>query len=246
MGFPGFSGFFSKDEILYLAYLKSPVLWAMGLAGAGLTSFYMWRLMALTFWGEPRDGHAYEHASESPWTMAVPLALLAAGSLLAGWWGVPEAFGGRFAIGSFLAPSLTYGQVHGGHAVHGGPAILLAIASTGLSLAAGLWGFLSYRDGLALAEARASKWPTLHRWVENKYYVDEGLERFLLGPIRGLGHLLWKLFDVIFIDGLGVNLPAAMTRLAGDGLAFFQTGRVRNYVLAMTLGTLALLWIFLK
>jgi len=246
MGFPGFSGFFSKDEILYLAYLKSPVLWAMGLLGACFTSFYMWRLMALTFWGEPRDHHAYEHAHESPWTMAAPLAVLAAGSLFAGWWGVPEAFGGHFAVGRFLAPSLTYGQLHVAHAVHEGPAILLALVSTSLAIAAGLWGFFSYKDGLTLAEARAAKWPTLHRWVENKYYADEGIERFLLGPIRWFGNLLWKLFDVIFIDGIGVNLPGQLTRLAGDFVAFFQTGRVRNYAFAMTLGVLALLWIFLK
>jgi NADH-quinone oxidoreductase subunit L len=246
MGFPGFSGFFSKDEILYLAYLKSPMLWAMGLLGACFTSFYMWRLMALTFWGEPRDPHAHEHAHESPWTMAAPLAALGVGSLFAGWWGVPEAFGGHFAVGKFLAPSLTYGQSHAAHAVHEGPAILLALTSTSLAIAAGLWGFFSYKDGLALAEARAAKWPTLHRWIENKYFVDEGLERFLLGPIRWFGHLLWKLFDVIFIDGIGVNLPGALARLAGDFIAFFQTGRVRNYALAMTLGALALLWIFLK
>ena len=246
MGFPGFSGFFSKDEILYLAYLKSPVLWAMGLLGACFTSFYMWRLMALTFWGEPRDQHAYDHAHESPWTMAAPLAVLAIGSLFAGWWGVPEAFGGHFAVGKFLAPSLTYGQTHAAHAAHEGPAILLALTSTSLAVAAGLWGFFSYRNGLAVAEARAAKWPTLHRIVFNKYYVDEGLERFLLGPIRWFGNLLWKLFDVIFIDGIGVNLPGALARLAGDFVAFFQTGRVRNYALTMTLGVLALLWIFLK
>ncbi len=246
MGFPGFSGFFSKDEILYLAYLKSPVLWAMGLLGACFTSFYMWRLMALTFWGEPRDQHAYDHAHESPWTMAAPLAVLAIGSLFAGWWGVPEAFGGHFAVGKFLAPSLTYGQTHAPHAAHEGPAILLALTSTSLAVAAGLWGFFSYRNGLAVAEARAAKWPTLHRIVFNKYYVDEGMERFLLGPIRWFGNLLWKLFDVIFIDGIGVNLPGALARLAGDFVAFFQTGRVRNYALAMTLGVLSLLWIFLK
>ncbi|MDP2876690.1 MAG: NADH-quinone oxidoreductase subunit L [Holophaga sp.] len=246
MGFPGFSGFFSKDEILYLAYLKSPVLWGMGLIGACFTSFYMWRLMALTFWGEPRDQHAYEHAHESPWTMAAPLAVLAVGSLFAGWWGVPEAFGGHFSVGKFLTPSLTFGQTHAAHGHHEGPAILLALVSTGLAIGAGLWGFFSYKNGLALAEARSAKWPTLHRLVANKYYVDEGIERFLLGPTRWFGNALWKFFDVIIIDGLGVNLPGALARISGDFIALFQTGRVRNYTLAMTLGALALLWIFLK
>ena len=74
IGFPGTSGFASKDEILYLAYLKSPVLWAMGVAGACCTAFYMARLFTLTFFGEPRDRHAFEHAHESPRTMILPLS----------------------------------------------------------------------------------------------------------------------------------------------------------------------------
>jgi len=246
MGFPGFSGFFSKDEILYLAYLKHPALWIIGVLGACCTSFYMWRLMALTFWGEPRDHHAFEHAQESPWTMTLPLAVLAVGSVLVGYLGVPEAFGGHFAIGRFLEPSLTFGQAHA-HAGHReGPAILLALVSTVLGLGFGLFGFLSYRSGLAVAEARGARFPLLHRILLNKYYVDEGIELCILGPTRALGRFLWQVGDVIIVDGIGVNLPAALTRLAGDLVSLFQTGRVRNYALGMVLGTLAILWIFFK
>ncbi|MBP1626561.1 MAG: nuoL 1 [Holophagaceae bacterium] len=246
MGFPGFSGFFSKDEILYLAYLKHPALWVIGVAGACCTSFYMWRLMALTFWGEPRDHHAYEHAHESPWTMTLPLVVLAAGSVVVGYLGIPEAFGGHFSIGRFLEPSLAYGQLHVHEGHHGGPAILLACVSTILGLGFGLFGFLSYRSGTALAESRAARFPLLHRILLNKYYVDEGIERVILSPVRGLGRLLWQVGDVIIVDGIGVNLPAALARLAGDLLALFQTGRVRNYTLGMVLGALAILWIFFK
>lgn len=246
MGLPPFAGFFSKDEILYLAFLKSPVLWGMGVLGACLTSFYMWRLMALAFWGEPRDAHAFAHAHESPRTMTVPLVVLAAGSAVVGFWGVPEAFGGHFQVGRFLAPSLTYGQTAAEAVHHHGPAVLLALISTGLAIACGWWGFASYRGGLALAEARAARWPGLHRWVAGKYFVDEGIEKVVLGPVRWLGNLLWKLFDVILIDGIGVNLPGALTRVSGDLLALHQTGRVRNYALLMTLGALGLFWVFLR
>jgi len=246
MGFPGFSGFFSKDEILYLAYLKHPALWIIGVLGACCTSFYMWRLMALTFWGEPRDHHAFEHAQESPWTMTLPLAVLAVGSVLVGYLGVPEAFGGHFAIGRFLEPSLTFGQAHAHAGHHEGPAILLALVSTVLGLGFGLFGFLSYRSGLAVAEARGARFPLLHRILLNKYYVDEGIELCILGPTRALGRFLWQVGDVIIVDGIGVNLPAALTRLAGDLVSLFQTGRVRNYALGMVLGTLAILWIFFK
>jgi NADH-quinone oxidoreductase subunit L len=247
MGFPGFSGFFSKDEILYLAYLKNPALWALGVVGACCTSFYMWRLMALTFWGEPRDHHAHEHAHESPWTMTAPLAVLAVGSVVAGLWGIPKAFGGSFAIERFLEPALTFGQAHaGGHGEHHGPAVLLAAVSTTLGLASGALGWWMYKDGLAKGEALGAKLPGLHTVLLNKYFVDEGVEAYLLRPVRWFGNLMWKLFDVIIIDGLGVNLPGALTRLAGDFTALWQTGRVRNYALSMGLGALLLLYVFLK
>jgi NADH-quinone oxidoreductase subunit L len=247
MGLPPFSGFFSKDEILYLAFLKSPALWVIGVIGACCTAFYMWRLMALTFWGEPRDHHKFEHAHESPWQMTAPLAVLAVGSALAGLIGIPEAFGGHFVIGKFLEPALTFGQAgagHGGH--HAGPAVLLAVISTGLGIAAALTGFFLYKDGLAKAEVLAAKVPGLHLVLLNKYFVDEAIEGYLLRPFRWFGNLLWKLFDVILIDGVGVNLPGALTRVAGDFVSLLQTGRVRNYALGMGIGILALAWIFLK
>ncbi len=247
MGFPPFSGFFSKDEILYLAYLKNPALWAIGVLGACCTSFYMWRLMALTFWGEPRDHHAFEHAHESPWTMTAPLAVLAVGAVFAGFWGIPKAFGGSFAIEGFLAPALTFGQSHGAHAGHHeGPAILLAGISTTLGIASGAFGWWMYKDGLAKGEALGAKLPGLHVVLLNKYFVDEAVEAYLLRPVRWFGNLMWKLVDVILIDGIGVNLPGALTRVAGDFTALFQTGRVRNYALTMGLGALLLLYVFLK
>jgi NADH-quinone oxidoreductase subunit L len=246
MGFPGTSGFFSKDEILYLAYLKSPALWVVGLLGACCTSFYMWRLMALTFWGEPRDHHAYDHAHESPRTMTVPLMVLAVGSLLWGFWGVPEAFGGHFQIGEWLKPALTFGQTHGEHGHHAGPAVLLAIISTSLCLLFGFLGWSKYKTGPEWELAFAAKFPFLHDLLLNKYYVDEGVELYLLRPIRWFGNLLWKLFDVIIIDGIGVNLPGALTRVFGDFTALLQTGRVRNYALSMVLGAAVLLYVFLK
>ena len=246
IGFPGTSGFASKDEILYLAYQKSPVLWAMGVAGACCTAFYMARLFTLTFFGEPRDAHAFEHAQESPHTMLLPLAALAAGALLAVFLGWPAAFGGSFRIEHFLAPALTFGRTQALEVTaHGGHPVLLATISTVLALGSAAFGYSTYRSGLAVAEARAARFPGLHRIVLAKYYVDEALEATLYAFIRWLGNLMWKLVDVILIDGVGVNGPGVMTAIAGDFTALFQTGRVRNYTLGMTLGVLALLFIFL-
>jgi NADH-quinone oxidoreductase subunit L len=249
MGFPGTSGFFSKDEILYLTYLKSPVLYGMGLLGAACTAFYMWRLMGLTFWGAPRDHHAYDHAHESPATMTVPLALLAVGALLAGLLGIPTIWGGTFAIEGWLEPALTFGQGHAHHAGEHGSAGLawgLMALSTTVALASGLTGFLIYRKGTASEEAFAGRFPGLYSVLANKYYLDEGVEAFILRPVRWISNLLWKFFDVIIIDGIGVNLPGALTRVAGDLTARVQTGRVRNYALGMAIGAVLLLWIFLK
>jgi NADH-quinone oxidoreductase subunit L len=249
MGFPGTSGFFSKDEILYLAFLKSPVLYVIGLLGAVCTAFYMWRLMGLAFWGEPRDPHAFEHAHESPWTMTAPLVVLAAGALLAGLLGLPRIWGGTFAIEGWLEPALTFGQLGGGEAAERGSSGLawgLMALSTVLALGSGLAGFLLYRGGTAGEEAFAGKFPALYRALSSKYYVDEAVEAVVLAPVRWIANLSWKFFDVILIDGVGVNLPGALTRIAGDFTARTQTGRVRNYALGMAFGTMLLLWFFLR
>ncbi len=248
IGFPGTSGFASKDEILYLAYLKNPMLWIIGVVAACCTAFYMLRLFTLTFLGKPRDHHAFDHAHESPVSMTLPLALLAVGTVLAVWLGWPKAFGGDFRIEAWLAPATTFGQLHGAHGEHGSHALAwgLASVSTLLGLSSAAFGYFSYKDGLAVSEARAAQFPFLHRLLLNKYYVDEGVELYLLRPIRWFGNLLWKLFDVILIDGVGVNLPGALTRVSGDFTALFQTGRVRNYALSMALGAAVLLYVFLK
>ena len=248
IGFPGTSGFASKDEILYLAFQKSPWLWAVGVAGACCTAFYMLRLMTLAFLGEPRDAHAFEHAQESPVTMTLPLIVLSLGALLAVALGWPTAFGGNFRVEAILEPSIRFGQtaqtLHAG--THGANPVLLATVSTVLGLAFALFGYLSYRDGLGAAEARAQRFPGLHRLLFNKYWVDEGIEFLVLAPTRWLANLLWKLFDVILIDGVGINAPGALTMVTGDFTALLQTGRVRNYILGMALGALALLVIFLR
>lgn len=246
IGFPFTSGFASKDEILYLAFQKSPLLWVIGVLGACCTAFYMLRLYTLTFLGSPRDEKAFLHAHESPATMTLPLAALALGALLAVFLGWPEAFGGSYHIGQLLSPVLEPLGQAAPHESHPNTALLLALASTALSLGAAWLGYKTYSKGLELATTRAERWPRLHRLILNKYFVDEGLEKFVLLPFRWLGNLAWKLFDVIIIDGIGINVPAAITRLCGDFSAFLQTGRVRNYALSMALGAGALLYIFFK
>jgi NADH-quinone oxidoreductase subunit L len=118
--------------------------------------------------------------------------------------------------------------------------------STAVALAAGIIGFRIYRRGPAAEELFAGRFPAFYRTLAGKFYVDEAVEACILGPVRWLGNCLWKAFDVILIDGIGVNLPGALTRAGGDLAALAQTGRVRNYALSMAIGAVLLLWFFLR
>ena len=181
--------------------------------------------------------------------MTVPLILLAVGALLAGLLGLPKIWGGTFAIEGWLEPALTFGQGEAAHVAEHGSAGLawgLMALSTTVAILAGLTGFLIYRKGTRSEEAFAGRFPKLYRVLSDKYYLDEGVDAFVLRPVKWTSNLLWKFFDVILIDGIGVNLPGALTRVAGDLTARVQTGRVRNYALSMAIGAVLLLWIFLR
>ena len=232
------AGFFSKDAILGATAASSHwALYAVGLFTAGLTAFYMFRLVSMTFFGKPR-GHA-ERAHESPATMTVPLWVLAAFSVVAGLVGVPAALGGSDRIGRFLEASVAHPEIHEmSHGLEIGlMALSLLVAVAGLAAA---WRWYGKADGPAeavspQAHAFYEKTGALGRLVANKWNVDEGIEALVLSPFRKIGTFLWRGFDALFIDGIA-NASAFLVELAGDLLRFFTTGHVRNYALAFTLG----------
>ncbi len=251
-GIPPLAGFFSKDQILGAAFgAGHPVLFAVGLFTAGMTAFYMFRLARMTFFGTFRGPKgADEHVHESPATMTVPLVVLAFFSVVAGFLGVPEAIGGSNRFMAFLAPSLATAHPH--HVTHLTEWILM-----GLSVAVALAGIvLAWRwYGSAGATAQVPSVPAnafylktgvLGRLVENRWFVDEGIEAGVLSPFRKIGTFLWRGFDSLVIDGV-VNASAFLVELTGDLVRFFTTGNVRNYALSFTLGVLALaLYVFLR
>ena len=172
-GIPPFSGFFSKDEILYRTFLESRWLWALAAVTAGMTAFYMARLMFMTFWGEyrgpawgnaghggaqheaPSDGdgdethddghgHAWHGPHESPKLMTLPLQLLAIGAIVAGFVGVPAALGGYNWIEHFLEPSFVAGAVHAAEEEHHAYAVEWGLMALSVLLAAGAIAF-AYR-----------------------------------------------------------------------------------------------------
>lgn len=243
MGFPGTSGFASKDEILYLTYLHSPMLWSLGVLAAVCTAFYTTRLMVLVFAGQPRDLNIFDHAHESPWWMTIPLILLSLGALVAVMFGWPEAFGGHNRIASWLQSAIHYAQSIQPevHELHIGLAWKLAIITTVASLLSAGLAWKLYAQGLEWEQKFEKKCLHTYRILREKYYVDQAVQTLIINPFFRLGQVFWKLGDVILIDGIGVNLPGAVTHVMGDLGSHLQTGRLRNYTLLSLLGLLGLL-----
>jgi len=244
-GVPFLAGFFSKDAILGAAFEKSPVLWIIGIATAALTACYMLRLLCLTFLGKFRGTHEQQHhLHESPAVIVVPLVILATGAVFAGYAGkIP--FTHFDWLGGFLASVIVVLPGHEGHVAHHeiglevmlvGASVLAAVA--GLLLAWRLWG--GYR-GTSSDEALARRLPRAYRLVENKYFVDEIYDRFVVRPLRGFARFCWKVIDSVIIDG-GLHVLAFLTELAGDLGRFTTTGNVRQYALYFFTGVLVLFW----
>ena len=276
-GMPGFAGFFSKDEILGRAFSRSAMidrylaLWIVGVITAGMTAFYMFRLLFLTFFGLSRVPPEVEHhIHESPRTMTVPLAILALLSIVGGWVALPALWGGESPFEKFLDPVIS-GVVPETAAVHFAHHTLfkeyvLMFLSVGIAVL-GLW--LAYRLYLKSPrrhEKVAALFPRLHHLLLHKYYVDEIYDALFVNRIKDLS-TAFGLFDAQVIDGLGVNgagwLAQAFSRISMwwdkwvvDGLVnfvgkftqllsapvrMFQTGVFSSYAVFILLGLAILL-----
>jgi NADH-quinone oxidoreductase subunit L len=255
-GIPGLSGFFSKDEILWQSFSSghgSPVLWAIAAAAAGITAFYMFRLVFLTFFGGSRmDPEVEKHVHESPWTMTLPLSILAVLSVIGGWIGIPAVLGGSNHFEHWLAPvfhqaaSGAHGAVAAGG--HGGAAgahhsAVLEIGLMALSVGIALCGiglaYFLYRVRTGKPEEIARKWPNLYDVVFHKYYVDEIYEWAFVRRVVNGSVWLWEMFDARFIDGI-VNGVADLVRAAGDRMRRLQGGIVGGYAFSLLVGAVLL------
>ena len=243
-GIPFFSGFFSKDEILWKAYsspLGSPWLWGVGFLTAGLTAFYMFRMIYLTFHGESRvDSHTAEHVRESPFSMTIPLMILAALAVTGGFFGVPHVFhvipnGMENYFQGFFA------EIPSGH---GSVSMEWTLMAFSVAFALLAWFFASrlYHSGFDLAAGLRSKWETLYQLSLNKWYVDELYNTLIIQPGRLFStHVLWRLFDQNVIDR-AVNTTADIARMVGNSIRPLQNGLTQNYALIFTLGTFLIIW----
>jgi NADH-quinone oxidoreductase subunit L len=234
---PPLAGFWSKDEIVGAAFTSGyPLLWAVGIFTAVLTAFYVTRAMWMTFYGEPRDHHLYEHAHESPSVMTLPLIALAVGTLALGvviGWPPDQGF-----IHTFLNPAVEVpGMVE--HPVEVGTIVLLALVSITagvLGIAIGLAMYVRRRpDPVAVSRA----FGPYYRILVNKYYVDELYDHRIVEALRSLFGIAWA-FDVHVIDGIANGL-GWLAAISAGGLRRVQTGVVGNYALTIVAGLLVLL-----
>jgi NADH-quinone oxidoreductase subunit L len=242
LGIPPFSGFFSKDEILWQAF-HSPrghiVFWLMGLIGAGFTAFYMTRLMALTFWGKSRVP-AKTHPHESPASMWIPLVLLAVLSVVGGWVGIPHVFHLPIpnVLEHWLEPKLT--PVPG--VTEASTALELIVMGVSLSLV-GFSAFLAYYLYVLkpdVLDQMFKKLKFVHTVLYNKYFVDEIYFATLINPLVRFSRVLWAKVDVMVIDKVSYLVSDFIIE-GGRGLRGFQNGNVQQYALYMVIGLVAIL-----
>lgn len=241
-GLPPFSGFFSKDEILAHVYEHNKVFWVIGIIGAVFTSFYMFRMMFLTFNGTFRGTSDQEHhLHESPASMTIPLIILAVLSALGGFIGIPEAFGGSHWLANFLSPVFAASNVRTEQVAldHNTEYILMAVSVAG-ALAALLYAYGRYvKKSHVPAEDRFER-GTLARLSYNKYYIDELYAALISRPLDSLSSFFYRIVDKMGIDGI-VNGLGKGTVEASKGFRLLQSGTVGFYIFMMVAGIIALM-----
>ena len=230
-GCPGLSGFFSKDLILEEAFASvhgSLLLWLVGSVGAGLTAFYMFRLLFVTFWGETRASHeGVHHIHESPTSMTWPLVVLA----------VLSGIGGYFPLLHFLSP--VFGEHQEAHIP-----LLVKYVPTLVSLGGIGLAYQMYVRDPGMAARISRQFSGVYQLLLNKYYIDELYEGVVVQPMIEVSNWFWQVWDTQIIDGT-VNGTAHMVEANGLLLRLWQTGNVQNYALSFLLGATLILGYYL-
>jgi NADH-quinone oxidoreductase subunit L len=240
-GVPFLSGFFSKDAILAGAFAGGHyALYALGLAGAVLTAFYMFRIVYMTFYGDSRATHhagTAPHVHESPPVMTVPLVMLAVFSALAGFAGLPVLLGEKANwLGRFLEAVLEPAAHHLAASTEVG----LILAATAAALAGIALAFVFYRRRPDLPGRTVRSFPGIHRLLVGKYYVDEAYDAVVVRPLVLGAEMVYTHFDLKVVDG-ALNGSAAAANLTGKRLNLLQSGLLRDYALAFLFGVIVFL-----
>ncbi len=252
IGFPGFSGFFSKDAIIEAVHHSSIVgsdyaHWLL-VAGVFVTALYSFRMYFLVFHGKgPRDEHAKEHIHETRAVVTIPLIMLAIPSVFIGWYAIePMLFGDFFdgvlyvaAVHDTLGPMAE--QYHGqtGFVIHGMMALPFWLAMAGIAVA-----FYVYMLNPSIAQNLKIRFDWLYGLLDRKYGFDEFNQLVFAGGSKALGKFLWIVGDKFLIDGVAVNGSARSVGILAYATRWIQSGYLYHYAIAMILGLLGLLYWF--
>ena len=244
-GFPLTAGYFSKDAIIESAYVAhNPFAFygfAMTVIAAGLTSFYSWRLIFKTFHGEPHDQHHYEAAHEAPMWMLVPIGILAAGSILAGF-PFKEVFAGH-GVEEFFRESLKM-HPHIIDEMHHIPQAI-AFLPTVMMVLGFLVSWLFYIRRPYIPVELANQHQMFYQFLLNKWYFDELYDFIFVRPAKWLGRFLWKKGDGFVIDGFGPDGVSARVLDVTRNVVKIQTGYLYHYAFAMLIGVAGLITWFM-
>jgi len=233
-GIPGFSGFFSKDEIVSGVFGHSPIIFSFVLIAPILTAFYMFRLYIITFMGTFRGTHDQEHhLHESPIAMTLPLIILAILSVVGGFIGVPEVLGGHHWLASFLSPIVKSATHHLEHQTE----FMLMGSTTLLVLISIAFAWFKFRNYKVSGESKG-----LGKILENKWYVDELYQMTVVTPLKNISAFFNNIIETKLIDG-AVNGVGKLVTYSSRQLRWLQSGQVGAYVLLMVIGMLILFFI---
>ncbi|HEU5046964.1 MAG TPA: NADH-quinone oxidoreductase subunit L [Rickettsiales bacterium] len=239
-GMPFFAGYYSKDMILEAAYAAGTrvgefAYW-MGIVAAFMTAFYSWRLLFMTFHGKPRASHdVMHHVHESPAVMLVPLLLLAAGAIAAGYIG-RNMLGMVAPEGEFWAGAIKFSESHNvleaaEHIPHWAGQLPGLVGISGITLA-----FVFYILAPSIPHKLAEAFRPIYLFLLNKWYFDEAYDVIFVQTAKRFGAHLWKFWDTKVIDGLGPNGAAWVSAQFGKCASRLQTGYLYHYAFAMLIG----------
>ena len=242
-GIPGFAGFFSKDEILANGYFTNHrILWLVGVITAFLTALYIFRLIFMTFYGEPRmEKEIKYHIHESPRTMTIPLIILAFFSAVGGYISLPEFISKHSVWRSYIDKIiLNKKELIFNHITE----INLTLLSSSLAILGILFAWYLYVKNRKLPVILSEKSGILYDLSLNKYYIDEIYEFVFINPVVYGSEGIYQWFDLGVIDGI-VNGAGKLSKVVGKVLSYFQTGFLRDYIYHILAGIILVLTIFI-